>query len=189
VPAETLKTGDPLPFFIAADGGDIYWSFRGDGTVGGINSLNPPGLLVTNVSSPGGIALDATHVYWMGQDGSVHKTPRAGGGQVTDIAPPEPPLASNLIGGELVVDATHVYWTGKSDIACAGVPCSQCQPCGRIYRAPKDGAPAVVEVFAEDYTNNNWGALRSIAMSGDAVYWTTGDDKRLFRKVKPLPEN
>jgi hypothetical protein len=120
----------------------------------------------------------------MGKDGAVHRVHRDGGGSI-DLAPPEPPELVEIVGGELAVDETHLYWTGKGSNKCIGQPCSECQPCGKIYRARKEEGIAKVEVFAEDNTTNNWGTPRSLAMDEKAVYWTTGDDGRLFRKAKP----
>src|SRR6185436_6894747 len=155
-----------LPLYVALDGADVYWTYQGT-SLGGVSRFDgTTKALASNQPSPSGLALDATSVYWLDYDGSVH-TVAKGGGMISDVAPSE----GEIFAGEVRVDATHVYWTGAGDDTCADKPCALCggQACtGKIWRAALDGPP---EVFAE----GDWHGARALAVDDAAVYWTTSD--------------
>jgi len=78
-PVEPLYIGAHI-VLVAADGGDIYWTDDGDGTV---DKRSADGSIVTLAaaqSGPWGLALDTDSVYFSNQAaGTVNKVPKAGG--------------------------------------------------------------------------------------------------------------
>ena len=54
------------PCGIAVAGGFIYWTNRGDGTIGraAFNGANPDPDFITTGGSPCGVAVDGAHIYW-----------------------------------------------------------------------------------------------------------------------------
>jgi hypothetical protein len=168
-----------LPFYVATDGTDIFWTYRGLNDVGGVQKGGmPPIDLATGQSAPSGLAVDETDVYWLGYDGSLKRAPKVGGGagMVTTIGPPQGDGV--IFAGDVVVDATHVYWPGPGHNSCLSGTCQCAGPCGRIWRSPKASPKA--EVFAE----GDWGDVAGLAAVDSYVYWTTGKDGRLMRKKK-----
>jgi hypothetical protein len=79
-------------------------------------------------SSAGGIAVDATYVYWAADLlGAIRRRPKAGG--------PIETLADGLAGPQRVaVDATHVYW-GEFEYPTSGNPFPRTGE-GRLSRRP-----------------------------------------------------
>ena len=96
---------------VALDGQNVYFS-----------TLTPSGSIVkvpkaggatvtlaSNLASPDGLAVDATHAYFTTyDDGQVAKVP-VGGGNVVVLA-----FGQSSPDG-IVVDATHVYWANNVD--------------------------------------------------------------------------
>ena len=172
----TVESAQHYPFMVAADASGVYWTFQ-DASAGGVKKAGAELPIVEKQALPSGLALDEVNAYWINGDASVFMAPKAGGGPITQLGSTE----GEIFYGEVAVDETHVYWTGAGRDVCIGKSCAECgDPCGKVYRAKKDGN-GVREVFAE----GNWGSLFGLAMDATAVYFTTGEDGRLFRKVKP----
>jgi hypothetical protein len=102
---------------------------------------------------PGGLAVDATDVYWVQRSGydsaGIHRTPIGGGSSIL--------LASNQ-GGYLAVDANDLYWTDEGSGASDGsvMKCDK-QGCG--------GNPVALAAAQASPVN--------IAIDQANVYWTT----------------
>jgi hypothetical protein len=133
---------------LAVDDKYVYWT--GWGTSNAVlkapASGGTPVVLAANQSSPFGIAVDATSVYWASNGGSVGKVP-LGGGAETQLA--QGPSGANNI----AVDATSVYWT----IA---------ETTGSIMKVPLGGG-ASTTIAANQFVPT------SLAVDAANAYWTT----------------
>jgi hypothetical protein len=101
---------------IVVDATSVYWT-ADDGSVneGSVMKVpidgGTPTTLASGQSSPWGVAVDATRVYWFNRGGSVMKVPLEGGSPVI--------LASEQVisTGSLALDAARLYWGGNGGIA------------------------------------------------------------------------
>jgi hypothetical protein len=114
------------------------------------------------VGFAGGIAVDASHVYWA--DGTLPSTifsaPIAGG-SVTTLATNETDAMS------LVVDATNLYWVG--DAAIKSVPLAGGTP-STLWASSTAGAPGLTRDGAMLYwstkSSTNRGAVMKMPVTG-----------------------
>lgn len=168
------------PFFVAADGSGIYWTYISDGTAdtGGVNKAGEAAPFATSLYAPSSLALDENSIYALERDGSLVTMNKLSPGQRTSVKN----SSGEIVSGRVVVDGSYVYWTGPGTQSCPGgksCPCSI--SCGNIYRKPKIMGPP--EIVAK----GDWGNVVDLAIDGQAIYWTTGSDARLMRIAKPLP--
>ncbi|CAN5925327.1 hypothetical protein BH11MYX4_BH11MYX4_24460 [soil metagenome] len=152
----------PEPGYLVLAGGKIWWT---SGFVSGANTahvtkanLDGTGITtVANYSAPaatfigvGGIAADATHVYWASEKSGVYRAAFAdgpcnegsGAGACASFGSASSPSG-------IAVDAQFVYWTETT---------------GTIKRAPKAGGQSVAIATGQD-------SPKAIAVLGTFVYW------------------
>ncbi|MFT3769348.1 MAG: hypothetical protein QM820_28250 [Minicystis sp.] len=149
-------------------GPDLYWTYRGlDDAHGGVKRWIQGSVteIAKDEHAPSGLAVDATDVYWVDYDGIVRKAPRE---PATPLDTPTSlsPFEGTLFYAEIAVDNVDVYWTGIHT----------------VWRVPKDGSASPV-----DFGGASWAAVPAMKMSGRVLYWTTGTDAKLMRKVKRAP--
>jgi hypothetical protein len=168
------------PGYLALGGGKIWWT-TGFGNadpaphVRGAN-LDGTGLVtIANFQTPvntfkgtGGIAADATAVYWASQNGGVYRAafnePTCNEGSVT--APSCKQFGSSGGAYGVAVDDNFVYWTEPTS--------------GVVKRAAKTGGQSTVIASGQDYP-------QAIAVLGTFVYWgnaaTTGATAGTIRRA------
>jgi hypothetical protein len=146
---------------------DLTHAYVSLGAGGGVAKVpltgGPVEILVAGVGAEG-IAVDATHVYWVnpgieppgGNDGAIMKVPLGGGAPT--------PLATDLKMPRMVaLTPSHVYWTvfyGNT-----------------VMRAAKDGSDVVT------IASTGTGAF-GIALDAQFVYWT---EKSMTAPIKKAP--
>ena len=137
---------------VTVDSAHVYWADFLEDSIGRANldgSGVDPGFIAT--SFPGSLALDDTHVYWIGGTSGV-------GGAIAradlDGSNVEPALVggTNLAAG-VAVDDTHLYWTNFG--------------ADSIGRANLDGSGADQDFIAP--VTDPWG----IAVGERGIYWTS----------------
>jgi hypothetical protein len=119
--AATVTTNAGTVKAIVADGNEVFWtntlSVRRC-TVSGC--ANNPGYVTDNRMSLGGLAVDASNVYWTEpNNGQIFKCPRSPGCNVSFA----PFITNQNQPYDIVVDGTSIYWTNKGD--------------GTVMKAPK----------------------------------------------------
>jgi hypothetical protein len=165
-------------FSLVTVGADLYWGYRGDQTDltnqhGGVKKLVSGAAMPEDIAkeeyAPSGLAVDDTYAYWVRYDGAVRRAPTAGGSPdlplPTKVAPAEGP-GKLLYYSEIAVDAESVYWGGLKT----------------VWRQNKDGSG-----LRQDFGGGSWQIIPALKMEGRVVYWTTGPDAQLMRKVKRAP--
>jgi hypothetical protein len=74
----TLASAQSYPNGITVDGGYVYWSNRGDGTVVRLSTTAAPGdsptVLASGQAAPGTVVLDASSIYWVAEGSSSAET-------------------------------------------------------------------------------------------------------------------
>jgi hypothetical protein len=198
-PAELVASGlVAYPQWVTLDDTRVY--FPTDGTPSGVLSVPKAGGQVqahATGGDPNHVAVDATHVYWAGQEGA-HRVAKAGGGAETLSA-----MAGSLRG--VAVDGVDVFLANPSTgsiyrVSKLGGPeveiasgekfpsvdaldeghvywTSQAEK-GRVARAPKAGGP--IEVLAEGQTKPF-----GLVIDGSHVYWIATLDETIRRVALP----
>ena len=80
----------------------------------------------------------------------------------TNLAPSEGPLFT----AEIALDTDVLYWTGLHN----------------VWVMKKDGLDS-----PHDFGGKSWTLVPALQMEGRVLYWTTGPDAQLMRKVKHAP--
>jgi len=162
------------PQGVAVSGSHVYFTTLGAGSSDGAVqrapvdlSNTPPALkgpvepLVAAQPGPGALALDATHVFWLTGDGSVHRA-GLGGDEPTVLAEGKEDPDRTPQG--IALDATYVYWTSWG--ACTNAAGCGAKPLqGRVQRVPKAGGAK--RILAEGKF-----LPTGIGVDASAVYWT-----------------
>ena len=165
--------GSTEPGYLALGGGKIFWTsaFVNGTNTAHVSSANPDGTGIavlanyetTTFAGYGGIAADATHVYWASQNSGVFRAafnaaPCTEGSTCAAFGSASKPFG-------VAVDAQFVYWTETT---------------GTIKRAPKAGGQSVAIATGQD-------SPKAIAVLGTFVYWgnsaTTGPTAGTIRRA------
>ncbi|MGH7272299.1 MAG: hypothetical protein ACREJ3_17865, partial [Polyangiaceae bacterium] len=113
-----------------------------------------------------GIAADALSVYWTTLDGTVLKSPIAGGGAITTLASgQEAPYG-------IAVDSASVYWTNRGTAANHFTD-------GTVMKVALGGGAVVTLASGQNQPAN-------IAVDSTSVYWTNFGSATDFYSV-PVP--
>jgi hypothetical protein len=148
----TLAASDTYARF-AVGASDVYWTIWGGTEVMKVpTGGGSPVAFVSGQSSPNGLALDATHVYWTNYDlyGTVSKAPIAGGRPIT--------LATNqTFPPTVTVHATGVYWTTWASYGRNG----------SVMKLPSSGGGPVTVASRQDHPD-------AISLDATDVFWTSG---------------
>jgi hypothetical protein len=161
------------PRGIVSDGTNVYWDTASfSGVVGGIFTCpiagcnGPPQQLAT-ASIPFGLTLDSTYVYWVDQDdGTVHRTTKAAGGQ--NILIYDAGDNANVVEPQaIVVDSNTAYF---SDINSA------------LWRVPLTGGGATAMG-----SGSLGGGVWPLAIDSSFVYFgTAGSIVRVAKNATSL---
>jgi hypothetical protein len=171
--ATTLASGSSSdPSDLVVRDGAAYWVGANSATVTKVSTSGgtPVTLASGTVVGWRGLAVDATHVYWMMSGelgpgiGAVMRVPRDGGA-------PETLHADAFYPGELAVDETSVYFTMLDGFGLTT---------GQVVKVPKSGGAAVT--LASDQE-----CPYAIAVDALAVYWTNSGTGCYFGY--PVPTN
>jgi len=153
-----------LPGYLALAGGKIWWTtgFANTDPSAHVRKADLDGSNVTTVASyaspattfygEGGIAADATHVYWASEKSGMFRAALGDAPCVEGTSCAQFGSASGPFG--VAVDATFVYWTEPGS--------------GTVKRAPKGGGQSIAIAV-------NQAKPRAIAVLGTFVYWFDGD--------------
>ena len=103
--------------YLALDQTDVYWtngsSVYGDGNVRRVSQQGGAvTTLFTTKTSPQGVAVDGTHVYWGDSNGGVGKASKGGGSAVLLGS-------SKQLVRAVAVDDDCVYWISGSNVSAA----------------------------------------------------------------------
>jgi len=143
-----LVSGLSRPHAVAIDGGYVYWTDVGTGTVNRVN-LNGQNMttIATGGMQPNALVVDGGYVYWTDfTAGTVSKAPIAGG-EVTVLAKQQSyPLSILIYEG-------YVYWAESL--------------AGNINRLPIDGGPI------ESLVTSRLG-IADFGIYAGRLYWTEG---------------
>jgi hypothetical protein len=166
-----IAQGQDHPVLLAADADYVFFANAGSGGATGSVArclqyvgCSPPQDVDVIASGirPGGLALDATSVYWTETDtGRVMRRAR-------DVAPDGgAPAAAIATGqsapGPMAIDAKYAYWSDEGD--------------GTVRSARLDGSEAPVVVASGQ------NSPAAIVVGGGAVYFVTQGD----RSIKAIP--
>jgi len=142
-------------FFLAVNDGYVGWTQKAMN--GAVESAPKAGGAIDVLSvgsSGGGIAMDATNVYWSSST-DLLSIPVSGGATVTVASAPQ-----SL---SLAVDSTNLYWMDQTDLA--------------VMRVPKVGGTPVT--IATVPPPSGGGYVRyALAIDANSVYFTTDTDVR-----------
>lgn len=137
-------------YAMATDGTYIYWAQYTAGTVGRakLDGSSANASFVTGLTSPAGIAVDASYIYITNKFGGIVRAPITGG------------TATSLVSGAgapghpfgIAVDGTYIYWADQTN--------------GNIGRALLNGtSPNATFITGGSGTTG-------IAVNGSNIFWT-----------------
>jgi hypothetical protein len=130
-----LATGQGTPRRVLVDTTNVYWTDSDDGTImkTAKTGVSPPTSLGTT-TSPSGLAIDDTYVYFSSTtDSSISRAPIAGGPTMNVGTPP----VEGQYPIRLAVDGTNVYATGNTG--------------GSVTQVPKGGGSFTVLASGKSY--------------------------------------
>jgi hypothetical protein len=170
-PAFPIAQGQDYPALVAADADYVFFANVGSGGATGsvarchqFSGCSPPQDVdvIASGMRPGGLALDATSVYWTESDtGRVMRRARD---VVPDGGAPAAAIATGQSApGAMAIDAKYAYWCDEGD--------------GTVRSARLDGSEAPVVVASGQ------NGPSAIAVGGGAVYFVTQGD----RSIKAIP--
>ncbi len=145
----TVASNQNSPWAIAVDGGNLYWTNSGDGSLASapIGGGNTVVLNQTNMAGAHGLALDANAIYFAQSTlGTIVRVPR-NGGMATMITASKNPWT-------VAVDASDLFWS-NSQAANMG---------GSIDKTPLGGGAVTQRAI-------NQGFPLCIAIDATNVYW------------------
>jgi len=145
--ATLLATGPVGIRSITVDASSVYWTSTPIGAESTVSKVPLGGGSVTVLARGGlgiyrGIAVDATHVYWVTND-SILSVPQGGGTPTTLVSGQALPQG-------LAVDETGIYWTSGND--------------GTVNKANLDGSGVTTLIGSQ-------GGPAPIAVDDSSVYW------------------
>jgi len=147
----------------------VYWTNQTDGTIGRAD-LDGTGVderFIGGIYSPGGVAVDARHIYWTARTLDENPTiarARLDGTKVDRTFVPAVGTFFELLQiGPIAVDEDHIYWAENS----ASHPPGMTPPLGSIGRANLDGT-GVDHNFITGPANVG---IADIAVDANHIYW------------------
>jgi hypothetical protein len=170
-PVTTLAEGNgfPWPCHIAVDRANVYW---GGADATGVRKVALGGGAITTIvageSASGGLAVDATSVYFADLYDGVFKAP-LGGGPIQTLA---------MFGGtDLAIDAQHVYWTTRtgaqsSDVMSATLDGGAVETLASSLQLAEALAVDARDVYVAEYDG---GDVKAIPIGGGPTRTVTSD--------------
>jgi len=150
------------------DATSVYWTDTSSilqcplSGCGGVHTI-----LASNQVAPGGIAIDATNVYWANGDGDVLACAKAGcGGSPTTLATGQ---AFGVENDCIAADGINVYWATPNLVTDAG------PPNGTIVKCAASGCGGAPTVLASGQTPSAV-ALGCLGVDANTVYWVSWGD-------------
>lgn len=129
------------------DGGDVVTLFESQDT---------------SQEGPNSIALDATHVYWTGYNGSLMKVPKNGGTAVALSDPGARPVG-------VAVDESHVFWTTQGPFpgdAQLGRVALDGSGANVLFTGPREMSGIALDAGSVYWGNEGGDALMAVAKTG-----------------------
>ncbi len=161
----------PVPYGIAVDGANVYWTTEMGGAVMKVpTGGGTPTTLASGQTEPFGIAVDGANVYWTARgDGTVMKVPIAGG-------TPTPLASAQTEPFGIAVDGANVYWTDNGSGTVMMVPVAGGAP---VTLASGQSQPFRIAVDATSvyWTNYGGGTVMTVPIAGGTpTALATGQD-------------
>ena len=140
-----------------ASADDIYWTSDG-GTIGRatLDGKNVSSTFLVGKGQTWGIAVTATHIYWVNGFGTGVETFTIGRANLDGSDAKQSFIKGLNQGDGIAVSGTHIYWTNAPNLLDAGT----------IGRANLDGS-GVNQNFITGLTQPN-----QIVVNGGHIYWT-----------------
>jgi hypothetical protein len=152
---QNFISGASQPRGIAVGGGFIYWTNIGSTDIGRaeVSGANPNAAFITRSAEevPGGIAVNATNLFWAADEGGVRKVIK------TDLTGGSETSTNTLGARDVAVDGTYVYWSNEF--------------LGRVSRM------TLSLTNKENTFMTELEGIRGIAVDAGHVYWTLAPEQ------------